>query len=559
MLIAALGLTLNLAGNGRVSLFDRDEPRYAGCTREMRARGDWIYPTFNGEPRFHKPILIYWLMRGGHALGGDNPFGARLVSAIAGTATSLVVLVLGRRIFGPREGLLAALMLTTSPIMVIESKLATTDATLTLWIVAAQLCLWELSRRSSKRIAAGFWVLIGLATLTKGPVGLALIACAGVASWWWGGPTSAWKRLHWRWGLPLFLLVTAPWYIAVGILSRGEFFRFALGKQVAERVVSGVESHGAFPGYYVLASLLLFHPWVGLLPAAIRGAWEQRKARPEFGFLLGWVVGPLLLLESVRTKLVHYYLPAYPACALLGAWLVVALTTEGVNLRRWPLGRLGLALLGGVGVGLTSVFLAGSMVLPTGLGGPSLAVALVVGLGTLWGLGCLYRAETLRGVKVLAANWTLTLLILFGWMLPRAEPYRLTRIVGERLARLAEVTEAPPVLLSFQEPTLVYTMGRSATMLRTWTQLYDELDRNGVVATAILKGKEMAEFQDHRDIEVDVRETVTGFNIGKGKTQTLHLALLRRQGQGVMSTGRGPERAPAEARWDRPRDDLRRR
>ena len=23
---------------------------------------DWIFPTFNGEPRYHKPILIYWLM-----------------------------------------------------------------------------------------------------------------------------------------------------------------------------------------------------------------------------------------------------------------------------------------------------------------------------------------------------------------------------------------------------------------------------------------------------------------------------------------------------------------
>ncbi len=73
-LIALLALTLNLAGNGRVSLWDRDEPRYAQCVREMRARGDWINPSFNAEPRYHKPILIYWLMRAGFALGGDNPF-----------------------------------------------------------------------------------------------------------------------------------------------------------------------------------------------------------------------------------------------------------------------------------------------------------------------------------------------------------------------------------------------------------------------------------------------------------------------------------------------------
>ena len=106
--IALLALTLNLAGNGRVSLWDRDEPRYAGCVREMRARGDWIHPTFNAEPRYHKPILIYWLMRAGFALGGDNPFGARLVSALAGAATCLVTWALGRRMLGPRAGRLGA-------------------------------------------------------------------------------------------------------------------------------------------------------------------------------------------------------------------------------------------------------------------------------------------------------------------------------------------------------------------------------------------------------------------------------------------------------------------
>ena len=64
-----LSLAMNLAGNGRTGLWDRDEPRYAVCVREMRARGDWIFPTFNGEPRYHKPILIYWLMGLTTALG----------------------------------------------------------------------------------------------------------------------------------------------------------------------------------------------------------------------------------------------------------------------------------------------------------------------------------------------------------------------------------------------------------------------------------------------------------------------------------------------------------
>ncbi|MCA1685980.1 MAG: glycosyltransferase family 39 protein, partial [Planctomycetia bacterium] len=414
-------------------------------------------------------------------------------------------------------------------IMVVESKLATTDATLALFLVGGQFSLWELSRRPSKRWAALFWVLTGLATLTKGPVGPALVASAGVVSWWWGGPTTAWGRLHWRWGVPLFALVTAPWLVAVGVISRGEFFRFALGKQVAERVVSGVETHGGFPGYYLVTTLVLFHPWAGFLPAALRGAWSRRRASPEFGFLLGWVVGPWVLLECVRTKLVHYYLPSYPACALLTAWAAVAVARDGGTLRRWPLGRLGLGLLGGVAVVLTGAFVAGAAVISADLRWPCLAIGLVIGTGTLCGLSRLYRATTTRGVFGLAATWSLALLLLYGWMLPAAEPYRLTRVVGERLVRLADDSHTRPVLLSFQEPTVLYTMGRSVTLMRTWPQFYRVLDRDGVVASAIVDWEELATFRARGDLDIDIRETVSGFNFNKGYNQTLHLALIRRK------------------------------
>ncbi|MFO0950809.1 MAG: glycosyltransferase family 39 protein [Isosphaeraceae bacterium] len=528
-LIVLLALTLNLAGNGRTSLWDRDEPRYAGCTREMKARGDWLRPTFNGEPRYHKPVLIYWLMRAGYAVGGDNEFGARLVSAVAGASTCLLVLVMGRRLVGDRAGFLAALMLTTAPIMVVESKLATTDATLALFLVGSQFALWELSRRESRAWAAAFWVLLALATLTKGPVGPALIACAGAVSWWWGGPTSVWKRLHWKWGVPLFLLVAAPWYVAIGVISHGDFYRFAVGKQIAERVTTGMEQHGGFPGYYVVTSLAMFHPWSALVPAAALAAWARRRVDPRFGFLLGWVVGPLVLLECVKTKMVHYYLPAYPAAALLGAWLVCEIEAEGVNVRRWPLGRAAVGLLGGVGIGIATTLVAAGFVLPAGLRVPCLVTACVVTAGTLWGLLRLQHAATSRAVGGLAATWALVMLCVGGWLLPAAEPYRLTRIVGEKLARVSEAKHLEPVLLSFQEPTVVFTMGRSATLIRTWDTFYEMLDRHGELVTVLIPIEE-AEFRKRSDhIELEEFETIQGFNMNKAEVQALKLARIRRK------------------------------
>ena len=525
-LIALLALTLNLAGNGRVSLWDRDEPRYTQCVREMRERGDWINPSFNAEPRYHKPILIYWLMRAGFALGGDNPFGARLVSALAGVATCLVTWELGRRMLGPRAGRLGALMLATAPIMVVESKLATTDATLTLWLVGSQFCLWELARRPSAGFAAGFWGLMALAFLTKGPVGPALIAVAGLVSWWWGGPTACWRRLRWRWGPLLFLLLTAPWFVAVGLISHGEFFRFALGNQVINRVAIGMEEHGAFPGYYILTSLGIFHPWSAFVPAALLAAWTRRGTRPAFGFLLGWVVGPLILLECVRTKLVHYYLPAYPACALLAAWLVLEVVKDEVNLRRYPLGRLAFGLLGGVGIGASVALIALAMVVPAHVRWPSLVLAVLMGAGTIVAMGRIYRGATERAVTGLAASWAVVLLVMGAWLLPSLEPFRTPRIVGERLAVLSRTLRAQPVLLTFQEPSVIYAVGHPVPTIKVWEQLYEQLRLHGAVITPLLP-HELAEFHRRPWLEAEVKETLTGFNLNKGQTQTLRFTLVR--------------------------------
>ena len=46
--VAGIVLFTNLGGP---RLWDRDEPRNAGCAVEMLARGDWVVPWFNDELR----------------------------------------------------------------------------------------------------------------------------------------------------------------------------------------------------------------------------------------------------------------------------------------------------------------------------------------------------------------------------------------------------------------------------------------------------------------------------------------------------------------------------
>jgi 4-amino-4-deoxy-L-arabinose transferase-like glycosyltransferase len=492
----------------------------------MRSRGDWIFPTFNGEPRYHKPILIYWLMGLGTALGGDNPFGARIVSALAGAATVLGGWGLGRRMFGPPGGRLAGVILATAPIVVAESKLATTDATLAMLLLGCQFCLWELSRRASPFLAGLFWLLLGLATLTKGPVGPGLIASAALLAWWWGWPAPPWRRLHWRRGLLAFAILTVPWYVAISVASGGEFIRFAVGRQIFHRVASDMEAHGGFPGYYPLVSAVVFYPWSALVPAAVVVAWLRRRSDPAFGFLLGWVVGPLVLLECSRTKLVHYYLPAYPACALLVSRLVLAVSSEGVNLRRWPLGRLGIALLVGLGLTGTVVMVAGTATVQGGLAPPMLVIAVLVAAGALIGTWWFQQGATERAVYALAGAWALVLLTFAGWLVPLAEPYRTSRTIGERMAALSAKLGVEPVLLEYQEPGIVYAMGRPLATTRDRDGFFAHLKGGRAVLTVAL-ASEIDVMRKHFGLAVTPLESVDGFVLAKGKRQTLWLAVVR--------------------------------
>jgi 4-amino-4-deoxy-L-arabinose transferase-like glycosyltransferase len=549
--LVLLALTLNLAGNDRTGLWDRDEPRYAVSVREMRARGDWLFPTFNGEPRYHKPILIYWLMGIGTALGGDNPFGARLVSAIAGAGTVLGVWLLGRRMLGPRGGRLAALILATAPIVVAESKLATTDATLALLLFGCQACLWVLGQRASRIAATCFWILLSLATLTKGPVGPALLAIASLFAWWWGWPAAAWKRLYWRQGLIGFLILTAPWYVAISIASRGEFLQFAVGRQIVHRIATDMEDHGGFPGYYPVVSALVFYPWSTLIPAAVLGAWLRRKSNNHLGFLLGWAIGPLVLLECFRTKLIHYYLPALPACALLLAWLALSVSAEEVNIRRWPLGRLGLALLVGIGLAGTVLLVAGAMIAPWNLSLPMVLVAIAIAAGTLLGLSRFQQGATERAIYSLAAIWTLILLVFTGWVVPMAEPYRTSRIVGERLASLSSEMRLEPVLLEYQEPGLFYALGRWIATTRDRDSFFSHLqDGRSVVTVALASDLEI--IHSTFGLVVAPVDQVEGFVLSKGRKQTLQLAVVR-QGDSVQDAS--PASASAVA-GNRPEQTL---
>src|SRR5213078_4242742 len=136
-LVAALAAFVMLTNLGGPRLWDRDEPRNAGCAREMLQRHDWVVPTFNDELRTHKPVLLYWCIMSSYLAFGVNEFATRLPSALCAIGTVICVYRMGRRLFGPQAGVWAGIALATSLMFVVAGRAATPDSLLIFCTTAA--------------------------------------------------------------------------------------------------------------------------------------------------------------------------------------------------------------------------------------------------------------------------------------------------------------------------------------------------------------------------------------------------------------------------------------
>ena len=334
---------------------DRDESRYAQATSQMLESGDFIDIRYQDEPRWKKPVGIYWMQAVAVAMTSkvENrdiaPY--RIPSLLGAMLAAAACAWAGAAMFGQRAGFLAGAILGASFLLSTEAGIAKTDAMLcgAVTLAMAGLARIYLAARAGEAPRRpwklAFWLGLGLSILIKGPIGLLVIAPAILALSIWDRDVSWLRRLGWGWGLPLVALIVGPWAIAITIATDGGFWREAIGGDLAPKVAGGDEGHGVLPGFYLLIAPLLFFPATLLLPAAVSTGWS-RRAEPAVRFLVCWVVPAWLIFELTPTKLAHYTLPTFGGLALLAAAAVMR-----------PVGRISRY----AGVGLT-LFVGGLLV-----------------------------------------------------------------------------------------------------------------------------------------------------------------------------------------------------
>ena len=328
LLAALLTLVAGLPGLLLLPPLDRDESRYAQATSQMLESGDYVDIRFQDEPRWKKPVGIYWMQALAVATTSQvenrdiAPY--RIPSLLGAILAAAACAWAGAALFGQRAGFLGGILLGATFLLSSEAGIAKTDAMLcgavTLAMAAlARIYMAARADKAPQRLhKLLFWLGLGLSILIKGPIGLIVILPAMIALSVWDRDLTWMRRLGWGWGLPLVALIVGPWAIAITIATDGGFWREAIGGDLAPKLTGAHESHGGFPGMYLVLAPLLLFPATLMLPAALSTAWH-RRAEPAVRFMVCWLVPAWLIFEAAPTKLWHYTLPTFGAVALLAA------------------------------------------------------------------------------------------------------------------------------------------------------------------------------------------------------------------------------------------------
>lgn len=393
-----------LHGLGAWPLLEPDEARNAEVAREMLEAGTWSVPHFNGLPYLDKPVLLFWMIAAGFQALGTGELAARLPSALAALATVGLTYRIARRLLDLRRAIVAAAVVSSAPLVLAFGRTAIFDMPLTALMTAALLCL--LASRASVRPAA--WLAaaglaMGLATLTKGPVGLAVPLVAWLAA---RGVLPAPRRRPEPpgilGGVAVWAAVVLPWLLLV-LRQQPDFLRYAFVDETLLRFSSTARFHRGAPVWYYAGVLAWALGGWGIVLAAVAPAllrrWRAGGAdAPAIAFAVRAAVAIVVFFTLSASKRPAYILPAMVPLALLVAIGVAAETARAATALRL-LARV-LAVAGACGV---AVVLAGRVPAMRALGAVSPTV-LLAGGGFLvaWGLVTLLATRGRPAIAIAA-------------------------------------------------------------------------------------------------------------------------------------------------------------
>jgi len=302
-----------------------DEGRYVGVAYEMLRSGDWLTPTLDGLPFFHKPPLFYWITAASLALFGHHEWAARAAPLLGAAAGTLALLWFAWRWSGRRVAHLALLALLVQPLAYLGAQYANLDMLVAGCIavaitMAADAVLSEEAGAPRRWPLALAWAAMGLGLLAKGLIGVVIPALVMAVALAASGRLRQLRTLLWWPGVVLMLVVAAPWFVAMQARHPG-FGHYFFVVQHFQRYAAG-GFNNVQPWWFFPALLLAFFlPWLPWLWQATSTRVGDGNARARFvrTLMWSWVAVVVLFFSLPRSKLVGYVLPVVWPLAWLAA------------------------------------------------------------------------------------------------------------------------------------------------------------------------------------------------------------------------------------------------
>ncbi|HKX51240.1 MAG TPA: glycosyltransferase family 39 protein [Candidatus Binatia bacterium] len=307
---------------------DKGEPREALVVRDIVLEGRWLLPLRAGQMA-SKPPLFHWFAAGTSALRGEmTEASIRFPSALFATLGVFLCYFFGRRLYDPKTGLWAGLILATTWSYYAAGIEARVDMTLVFFVTLTLILFFSIYRGFLQHEIWWyvFFMTAGASVTAKGPVSIVLcglvIALFLVLRKRW----DIFRTMFCHPGLLLGMVLCVAWYAAALYLGGDEFFDLQFVKEnFARYFVRGEGGTGhQKPFYYFVPYLFtLGMPWTLFLPGMTWSYFsDQFRLREDLLFLGLWAATVFVFFSLSAGKRPPYILPLYPPLALLVAvWL----------------------------------------------------------------------------------------------------------------------------------------------------------------------------------------------------------------------------------------------
>jgi len=322
LILIILSSVIFFVNLGGWDLWDPDEPRYAQVAKEMMESDNWILPHLNNKVYPDKPPVFFWLISLSSMVKGDvTSFSARFPSALAAVMGIFLTYLLGRKLYSARAGFISALVLATTVEYFWLGHRANIDMTLTLFILSALFFFYQGYQESRKWPYYLFYLSMGIATLTKGPVGFILPSLTVTSYLILRGDFNALKKVFLNWGLMLFLALIFAWLILASIQGGKSYIDEIFFNQILGRVHDSWSHKRPFY-YYFLRLPPVMLPWFLFLPSAFIYFFTKRKTIEEdYLFPTVWFIAIFVFFTLCSGKRELYMLPLFPSFALMVGFL----------------------------------------------------------------------------------------------------------------------------------------------------------------------------------------------------------------------------------------------